>query len=55
MPVIFVTWGFSWPHEAEGAQAVVSDAAQLRRLLLVSDDDPAANDPAGNNSAGSDG
>jgi phosphoglycolate phosphatase len=38
VPVIFVTWGFSWPHEAEGAQAVVDDIGQLRRLLLVEDD-----------------
>ncbi|MBN9153806.1 MAG: HAD hydrolase-like protein [Microbacterium sp.] len=35
VPVIFVTWGFSWPHESEGAQAVVHDAGQLRDLLLV--------------------
>ncbi len=35
IPVIFVRWGFSWPHEAEGAQAVVDDVAQLRDLLLV--------------------
>lgn len=39
VPVIFVRWGFSWPHEAEGAQAAVDDVAQLRALLLV--DDPA--------------
>lgn len=38
VPVIFVTWGFSWPHETAGAQAVVSDADALRRLLLVGDD-----------------
>ncbi|MGA7148369.1 MAG: HAD hydrolase-like protein [Microbacterium sp.] len=37
VPVIFVRWGFSWPHEAEGAQAVVEDVDQLRRLLLVED------------------
>lgn len=37
IPVIFVTWGFSWPHESEGAQAVVDDVDQLRRLLLVED------------------
>lgn len=37
VPVIFVRWGFSWPHEAEGAQAAVDDAAQLRRLLLFED------------------
>jgi phosphoglycolate phosphatase len=36
VPVIFVRWGFSWPHEAEGAQAAVDDAAALRRLLLTS-------------------
>jgi phosphoglycolate phosphatase len=35
VPVIFVRWGFSWPHESEGAQAVVEDADQLRALLLV--------------------
>jgi phosphoglycolate phosphatase len=35
VPVIFVRWGFSWPHEAEGAQAVVEDVDQLRELLLV--------------------
>lgn len=34
VPVIFVRWGFSWPHEAEGAQAVVDDVDQLRELLL---------------------
>lgn len=34
VPVIFVRWGFSWPHEAEGAQAAVDDVAQLRALLL---------------------
>ncbi|WEK13222.1 MAG: HAD hydrolase-like protein [Candidatus Microbacterium phytovorans] len=38
VPVIFVSWGFSWPHESEGAQAVVDDAAQLRSLLLIDDD-----------------
>lgn len=38
VPVIFVRWGFSWPHESEGAQAVVDDVAQLRRLLLLEDD-----------------
>lgn len=35
VPVIFVRWGFSWPHEAEGAQAAVDDIDQLRALLLV--------------------
>ena len=34
VPVIFVRWGFSWPHEAEGAQAVVDDVAALRGLIL---------------------
>jgi phosphoglycolate phosphatase len=33
-----VRWGFSWPHESEGAQAVVDDVDQLRRLLLLGDD-----------------
>jgi phosphoglycolate phosphatase len=35
VPVIFVRWGFSWPHEAAGAQAAVDDVDQLRNLLLV--------------------
>ncbi len=35
VPVIFVRWGFSWPHESEGAQAVVDTVDQLRALLLV--------------------
>jgi phosphoglycolate phosphatase len=35
VPVIFVRWGFSWPHEAGGAQAAVDDVDQLRALLLV--------------------
>lgn len=39
VPVIFVRWGFSWPHESDGAQAAVDDAAELRRLLLVSEPD----------------
>jgi len=39
VPVIFVRWGFSWPHEADGAAAAVDDVAQLRRLLLVEDAD----------------
>lgn len=39
VPVIFVRWGFSWPHESEGAQAVVDDVAQLRDLLLIDDED----------------
>lgn len=34
VPVIFVRWGFSWPHESEGAQAVVDDVDELRALLL---------------------
>ncbi|GAA3028230.1 HAD hydrolase-like protein [Microbacterium dextranolyticum] len=37
VPVIFVRWGFSWPHESEGAAAVVDDVAQLRSLLLIED------------------
>lgn len=39
VPVIFVRWGFSWPHEADGAQAAVDDTAALRRLLLFEDSD----------------
>lgn len=39
VPVIFVGWGFSWPHEAEGAQASVETVDQLRDLLLVKDSD----------------
>ena len=35
VPVIFVRWGFGWPHESEGAAAAVDDAAQLRALLLT--------------------
>jgi phosphoglycolate phosphatase len=34
VPVIFVRWGFSWPHEADGAQAAVDDTDALRQLLL---------------------
>ncbi len=34
VPVIFVRWGFSWPHESEGAQATVDDVVSLRELLL---------------------
>jgi len=37
VPVIFVRWGFSWPHESEGAAAVVDTMAELRALLLVED------------------
>lgn len=37
VPVIFVRWGFSWPHESEGAQAVVDTVDELRRLLLVAE------------------
>jgi len=40
VPVIFVRWGFSWPHEADGAQAAVDTVAELRDLLLM----PAADD-----------
>lgn len=35
VPVIFVRWGFGWPHEAEGAQAAVDTVAELRELLLL--------------------
>lgn len=35
VPVIFVRWGFSWPHESEGAQAAVDTMVELRRLLLA--------------------
>lgn len=35
VPVIFVRWGFSWPHEADGAAAAVDDIDQLRALLLL--------------------
>ncbi|WP_103663470.1 HAD hydrolase-like protein [Microbacterium sp. CJ77] len=34
VPVIFVRWGFSWPHESEGASAVADDVDALRALLL---------------------
>ncbi|MFT4051961.1 MAG: HAD hydrolase-like protein [Microbacterium sp.] len=37
VPVIFVRWGFSWPHESEGATAVVDTVGELRALLLVED------------------
>jgi len=37
VPVVFVRWGFSWPHESEGAQAVVETVDQLRDLLLIRD------------------
>ncbi|WP_159500426.1 HAD hydrolase-like protein [Microbacterium sp. 18062] len=40
VPVVFVRWGFSWPHESEGAQAVVDDVAELRALLLIDDPQP---------------
>lgn len=38
VPVVFVRWGFSWPHEADGASAAVENAAQLRALLLIDDE-----------------
>ena len=38
VPVIFVRWGFSWPHEADGAAASVETIDELRALLLVDDD-----------------
>lgn len=34
VPVVFVRWGFSNPHEEDGAVAVVDDIDQLRSLLL---------------------
>jgi phosphoglycolate phosphatase len=37
VPVIFVRWGFSWPHESDGAQAAVATADELRALLLLPD------------------
>lgn len=37
VPVIFVQWGFSWPHESEGAAAVVETIDELRALLLIDD------------------
>ena len=37
VPVIFVRWGFSWPHESAGAQAAVDTVAELRALLLLED------------------
>ena len=39
VPVIFVRWGFSWPHESAGAQAAVDTVDQLRALLLLPDAD----------------
>ena len=39
LPTIFVRWGFSWPHESDGAHAAVDTVAQLRALLLVPDAD----------------
>lgn len=38
VPVIFVRWGFSWPHESEGAQAAVDSVSELRRLLLLEEE-----------------
>lgn len=38
VPVIFARWGFGWPHEADGAAAIVDTPDQLRHLLLVTDD-----------------
>lgn len=35
IPVIFVRWGFSWPHESAGAQAAVNTVGELRALLLL--------------------
>lgn len=39
VPVIFVRWGFSWPHESDGAQAAVDTVDELRALLLFPEDD----------------
>ena len=39
VPVIFVRWGFSWPHESAGAQAAVDTIDDLRHLLLVESGD----------------
>jgi phosphoglycolate phosphatase len=39
VPVIFVRWGFSWPYESDGAQAVVETVGELRDLLLITDAD----------------
>jgi phosphoglycolate phosphatase len=39
VPVIFVRWGFSWPHESEGAQAAVETVDELRALLLLPAED----------------
>ncbi len=39
VPVVFVRWGFSWPHEAAGAQAAVDTVDELRGLLLLEDAD----------------
>ena len=46
--MIFVRWGFSWPHEAEGAQAAVDTVDELRALLLVGDPEhePEPEEPA---------
>lgn len=38
IPTVFVRWGFSWPHEADGAAAAVDTMDELRALLLL---DPA--------------
>ena len=38
VPVIFVRWGFSWPHESAGAQASVDTIDELRALLLLPED-----------------
>jgi phosphoglycolate phosphatase len=36
IPTIFVRWGFSWPHESDGAAAAVDTMDELRALLLLS-------------------
>lgn len=39
VPVIFVRWGFGWPHEADDAQRAVDDVAELRSALLLESPD----------------
>ncbi|WP_404430245.1 HAD hydrolase-like protein [Microbacterium lacus] len=35
IPTVFVRWGFSWPHESDGATAAVDTMDELRALLLL--------------------
>jgi phosphoglycolate phosphatase len=39
VPVIFVRWGFSWPHEEAGAQTAVSTVDELADVLLIRNGD----------------